>query len=350
MPPYASLGDADTLTTVPRAVEATRADRRIHNGAQCRKVSSAGRLDAAVFHWSPRWRPCPVTHSASIVELQPMTPIKTILGALLAVSGLSACAQALAPSGEIKGDAWVHTKESLAATVQQADVCVPAAVAGGTVHCGKFSGMPQFSGRKVPVVIFLHGSSGLGLKAIGEWQRWLAELGYASIAPDSFALVGHVTYKSPIDKESYERIHALRASEIPPTLVALGSQAWADTGRLILAGTSEGSVPVARYRGSEFMARILYAWSCEANYFVKEPQNAFEPGKPVLNVISASDPFFSRSNSWLGNPQAQGHCGAALKDAPQAAIVLVPNAPHTLLNLPAARSATAGFLSLLGKP
>ena len=30
---------------------------------------------------------------------------------------------------------------------------------------------------RAPVVVFLHGSSGLGLKAIGEWQLWLADLG-----------------------------------------------------------------------------------------------------------------------------------------------------------------------------
>ena len=224
------------------------------------------------------------------------------------------------------------------------------AATGAATFCGKFSSIPPLSGRRVPVVVFLHGSSGLGLKAIGEWQQWLASLGYASIAPDSFALADRVTYKSPIDKESYERIHALRASEIAPALAALRGQPWADFGRLILAGTSEGAVPVARYPGSEFVARILYAWSCEANYFVKEPQNAFEPSKPVLNVISASDPFFSRSNAWLGNPEAQGHCGAALKENARASILLVPNAPHTLLNLPATQSATAGFLSLLAKP
>lgn len=64
----------------------------------------------------------------------------------------------------------------------------------------------------------------------------------------------------------------------------------------------------------------------------------------------ASDPFFSRSNAWLGNPEAQGHCGAALKDNSRASVLLVPDAPHTLLKLLATRSATAGFLSLLKKP
>jgi dienelactone hydrolase len=267
-----------------------------------------------------------------------------------AMASAGAGAQPATPAGEIKGDAWVHTSESLAGAVRQADVCLPAAATGGAVFCGKFGGLPPFTVSKVPAVLFLHGSSGLGLKAIGEWQRWLADLGYASMAPDSFALAGHVTYKSPIDKDAYERIHALRASEIAPALAALRSQPWADATQLILAGTSEGSVPVARHAGTEFVARILYAWSCETNYFVKEPRNAFEPGKPVLNVISATDPFFSRANSWLGNAEAQGHCGAVLKDAPRASVLLVPNAPHTLLNLPATRSATAGFLALLNKP
>ena len=279
-----------------------------------------------------------------------MNPFIPAMAVLLTIAGASASAQSLAPAGELKGDAWVHTQASLAASVQQADVCLPPEASGGSSFCGKFKDIPPLGGRRAPVIVFLHGSSGLGLKAIGEWQLWLAGLGYASIAPDSFALVGHVTYKSPIDKASYERIHALRASEIAPTLAALKGQAWVDPKRLILAGTSEGAVPVARYPGTEFMARMLYAWSCEANYFVTAPLNSFEPGKPVLNVISASDPFFSRSNPWLGDAQAQGHCASALKDNARASVLLVPNAPHTLLNLPATRSATAGFLSLLTTP
>ena len=273
-----------------------------------------------------------------------------LLALAAAVTLTNAGAQASAPRGEIMGDAWVHSAQSLAATVAQADVCLPAAATGGAIYCGKFKEMPKPAGRAVPVVVFLHGSSGLGLKAIGLWQQWLAGLGYASVAPDSFALAGHVTYKSPIDKESYERILALRASEIGPMLAALKGQTWADAGRLLLAGASEGAVPVARYQGTEFIARIVYSWSCETNYFVNEPRNAFEPGKPVLNVISSTDPFFSRSNPWLGNPQAQGHCGAALKGNDHASVLLVPDAPHTLLNFPATQSATAGFLALLAKP
>jgi hypothetical protein len=77
---------------------------------------------------------------------------------------------------------------------------------------------------------------------------------------------------------------------------------------------------------------------------VEAHQTAVTPERPVLNVISATDPFFSRANAWLGQPAAAGHCGLALKDQPRASVVLIPGAPHTLLNLPAARQVVAGFL------
>jgi hypothetical protein len=271
--------------------------------------------------------------------------IALYLTCLLASTNLAA--QPATPTGEIKGSAWAHTAETLKAAAEQADVCIPAAATGQKDFVGKFKDIPAMAGRRVPVIVFMHGSSGLGLKAIGEWQQWLCGLGYASVAPNSFVLADRVTYKSPIDKASYEKIHALRASEIRPMLDALRGQAWVDTGRLVLAGTSEGAVPVARYSGTEFSARMLFAWSCETNYFVNAPMNAFEAGKPVLNVISSTDPFFSKSNAWIGNADAQGHCGAALAGQPKAAVLLVPGAPHTLLNLPGARSAAAGFLSQL---
>ena len=264
---------------------------------------------------------------------------------LLTSSAITTHAQTVTtPVGEVKGSGWEHTPTTLAATVQQADLVIPAAATGGALFVGKFRDAPTLKAAKIPVVLFLHGSSGLGLKAIGEWQQWLAKEGVASVAPDSFALPDHLTYKSPISKAEYERIHALRASEIAPMLAALKALPWVDGARIVLAGTSEGSVPVARYRGTEFAGRMLFAWSCEANYFVVDPRNAFEADKAVLNVISATDPFFSTSNSWLGNAAAKGHCADALKDVKRASIALIPGAPHTLINLPAVRDITSGFL------
>jgi len=195
----------------------------------------------------------------------------------------------------------------------------------------------------VPVVVFLHGSTGLGLKAIGEWQQWLAGLGYASIAPDSMVLPDRITYTSPVAKDVYEKIHALRASEIPLVLNALGGLPWVDRNRLILSGASEGGPAVARYAGSEFAGRMIFSWSCEDNYFVVDHRTVV-PREPVLNVMSVADPFFSRANPYIGNADAQGHCGAALREHKNTTIVLIPGAPHTLLNVPQARTAVEAWL------
>ena len=156
------------------------------------------------------------------------------------------------------------------------------------------------------------------------------------------------TYTSPVNKDVYEKIHALRLSEVALALRALQTTSWADPTHLMLAGTSEGAVAVARYTGDEFAARIVFSWSCEDNYFVESPKTALSGGKPVLNIISASDPYFSPSNPWLGNAGALGHCGRALKDNKQAAIVLIPGAPHTVINFPQARHAVEGFMRDLG--
>jgi len=278
-----------------------------------------------------------------------MPRLDSILIATVLIGATSAFAQAQQPAGEIKGSAWQHTPASLADAVANGALVLPAAATGKGVYQGKFKDAPAVTGR-FPVVLFLHGSSGLGLKAIGEWQLWLASLGVASIAPDSFALPDRITYTSPVDKATYEKIHALRASEIAATLAALLKQPWVDRNRIALAGTSEGSVAVARYAGSEFAGKIVYSWSCEPNYFVVEPRNAFEPDKPVLNVMSSVDVYFSQEYPWLGNLAAKGHCADALKDNKKATIVLIPGAPHTLLNLPQARSATAAFVAEVLKP
>ena len=253
-------------------------------------------------------------------------------------------AQVVPAKGEIKGAALKHTPQSALGVVDQANVVLPVSVTRGAIFVGKWKESPSTSSEQVPVVIFLHGSTGLGLKAIGEWQHWLAEHGIASVAPDSFALPDRVTYTSPIDKATYESIHALRTSEIDLALAAVTTMPWARQDKIVLAGASEGGSAVARYGKPGFAARIIYSWSCENNYFVQEHRTQVLVDQPILNVISSVDPFFSQANLWLGNPTAKGNCAEAFAANKRATVVLIPGAPHTLINLPQARSVTRSFL------
>jgi dienelactone hydrolase len=258
-------------------------------------------------------------------------------------------ALAQTPKGEIKAGPLTHTQESMQGLINESQVAFPSQLTGKAIYVGPYKSAPSPSNAKVPVVLFLHGSSGLGLKAIADWQQWLASFGVASIAPNSFALTDRLTYTSPIDKDTYEKLHAFRASEIEITLKALQKMPWVDVSKIVLAGTSEGSVPVARYTGKEFAGRIMFAWSCEDNYFVKSHQTAIPDDQPTLNIISSTDPYFSSSNAWLGNGQAVGHCGAMLKNNKKASIVLIPGGPHTVLTFPQAKGPVQGFLTDLFK-
>lgn len=249
-------------------------------------------------------------------------------------------------------NASVHAQD-VAPQVAKADVALPAGIVGPSVFKGKFEVLPAIGPggeQRLPVVIFMHGSSGLN-DNIRALQKWLAEeLGVASVAPDSFATHGRITYTSPASKDIYEQIHALRESEIRATHDALVKLPWVDTTRLILAGTSEGAVSVARWKGTEFAGRIIYSWSCENNYYVDQPRNGFGPQEAVLNIISSDDPYFSPENEWNKGFGVKGHSADKFKDHKNVQIVLLPNAPHTLFNLPAARSLTAGFIhALVGK-
>lgn len=267
-----------------------------------------------------------------------MKPLALAITALLAAHALAA------ESGSISGSAHKHDEASSKAGIAQAKVALPARITGSAPVFANFSELPATQG-KVPVVVFLHGSSGINPKlGFDQWQQWLAKEGIASFMFDGMQLPDRLTYKSPVDKDTYEKIHALRASEIGIALQALQQTAWADTSRLFLAGTSEGAVAVARYDGEAFVGKMIYSWSCENNYFVSDHQTSTKP-LPVLNIVSSTDKYYSQANPFLGNEQATGNCQAAFGDAQDhVQVILLPGAPHTLINLPAARSATLGFI------
>ena len=283
-----------------------------------------------------------------------MKYIHRLTTAFASLALLSACSTVPPQQkGSITGEAWQLTAVSEKKGLDQASLALPASLmTNHRTFIGKWSVLPTLSTlgspptqKKVPVIVFLHGSSGikpnLGFES---WQTAMAEQGYASIIFDSMTLENRLQYQSPIDRETYEKIHSLRTSEIQTVLGALKQVPWADTSRLILAGTSEGAVSVARYANPDFRARMIFSWSCEDNYFVKGHQTAVSPGLPTLNIISSQDPYFSLANAYLDNPEATGNCAQTLKTNPNAEVVLIPNAPHTLINLPAARSAVEGFL------
>ncbi|UJF23957.1 hypothetical protein L0B52_06335 [Suttonella sp. R2A3] len=272
---------------------------------------------------------------------------------LMCASALAAASAAQAATGEVSGSEYTHTPTSIEQGIRMGDVALPAkATADGETYYGDFNETPKLSGERVPTVIMLHGSSGINPKlGYDTWQKHLANEGIASFIFDGMQLDDRITYKSPVDTETYEKIHELRASEIDIALNAIKATSWADAEALILAGTSEGAVSVARYDEEAFIGKIIYSWSCEDNYFVKDDMTSTKQ-TPTLNIISSQDKYFSDENDFVGIDKPVGNCSVVYGDElPEFfEVLLIPKAPHTLFNLPAARSALVGFVEQLLDP
>ena len=256
---------------------------------------------------------------------------------------LSAASFAADAPGTIKGTVLEPSPENLALTWTKANLVLPASLAGGRRWEGRAEDAPDVIGI-VPLVVVMHGSSGVA-PAIKEFQTWLAdELGAASVAPDSLAIPDRLTYTSPVDVDTYERVHTLRLAELENALKASRDWSWVDRQRTLLAGSSEGAVAVGRYAGKDVAARLIYSWSCEDNYFVTAPRLGIGPKEPVLNAISARDPYFSGANPWNKDRAVTGSCAAALKYDPKAEVMVLDADVHTILNRPEVRERTAQFL------
>ena len=185
---------------------------------------------------------------------------------------------------------------------------------GGNKFCGyyvdheytqacmeNFSAEARKTGRKFPVVVFLHGCS----RASGEHASWLANLGYIVFSPDSFQRDGRrPNCKHGVSKRG---IHSMRQAEITYAREQLGKLDWVDQSRVFLVGLSEGGRAVADYAGAGFKAKVILAYDCHAGQA--------SGSQPVLNLVGKLDFEWGnnlcgvsrRPNSFAFNVPERGH-------------------------------------------
>ena len=101
-------------------------------------------------------------------EARRRTSLPVLAGALLFLVVLrgEAWSQTM---GTLHGSAAEHTPQSAANVVIEANLALPSSMTGGSAFFGKWKDGPRTE-QPGPVVLFLHGSSGLNLAAIEEWQ------------------------------------------------------------------------------------------------------------------------------------------------------------------------------------
>lgn len=256
-----------------------------------------------------------------------------LLVSLLLATGLSGC--------YLSGSA--DDTEELARTWNGATVVVPFSRHDSAVRDveGRMdeieATLARIVGPKLPVVIFLHGCSGLH----GGYRvdiAFLESLGYAVVAPDSFAR----DYKPKScdwrtkSAGSHPGVVGFRLAEASHAIARVREMPWVDSRRIVLMGQSEGGLTTANHDGRGVAARVILGWTCQIPWpplwGLAGPRD-----QPVLSVVSADDRWFQR---WF----VKGDCGEDMDGFADATSVVVDGSTHHVMRLPEARDAVAAFL------
>lgn len=181
---------------------------------------------------------------------------------------------------------------------------------------------------RLPVVLYMHGCTGIGNYAF--FER-MAKAGFVVIVPNSLARKFRPLQCDPETQTGGYNLYVydFRQVEIAYALHRMAELDWVDRNNLFLAGTSEGGVATALYKGHEFRARVITQWTCNGAPKVEGIGGPVEI--PVLAIVKAGDP-------WYGTQRTrgqQGHCGQFMDGRPHSrSIVIRGEAEHDVFDSP----------------
>jgi dienelactone hydrolase len=234
-----------------------------------------------------------------------------------------------------------EAESDIALTFEQAVVAVPRGD-GASPLLGRMSDLEVQrllgqAGRRLPVILYMHGCDGIGDTAALEA---LAEAGFVVVAPNSFARRFRPLQCSVSAGTGGQNVFVFdfRLTEISYAVHRLQGQPWVDLWRLFLIGTSEGGVAAALYRGEWFRARVIAQWTCHGNHFVRGL--AGRPDEPVLAIVRADDPWY-RANRTANQA---GDCGAFMAGRPRSRSLILDSEGHDVFGHPATLPAVLDFL------
>jgi len=210
---------------------------------------------------------------------------------------------------------------------------------------GPNSPIARGSGNPLPVVLYLHGCTGLGELEI-EFGQSLASQGYLFIAPDSFARRYRPLQCDPDRQTGGFNLFVFdfRMAEISYALEQLGQMPAVDPEHMFLMGGSEGGVAAALYRGDQYSGRIIFQWTCTGSPLVRGI--AAPPDEPVLAIVNQGDPWYDDQHT---TGQA-GDCGPYLSNRPHSkSLILRRPGIHDVLSAPNVRVAIFDFLAQLNQ-
>ena len=147
--------------------------------------------------------------------------------------------------------------------------------------------------KKYPVIIYLHGCSGITSNHDSRWGKLLSESGFVVIQPDSLSRPGRISNCDPqnsITTNRFPMALPFREQEIAFAINELRKTSWADMSNIFLMGHSEGANAAARTRIAGFKGIVLSSGFCQTGI-------NFEQGIKSLVVNFKSDPWHKGNKS-----------------------------------------------------
>lgn len=241
------------------------------------------------------------------------------------------------PNYEMKKTDWSDPEE-LKRTWDGAKVRIP--LESGILKATMRNLKNITSNKKFPTVIYMHGCNGFWT---GTDRRvdFLAVLGFAVIAPDSFSRKKAPTSCDPRRHLGgmYRPTLIMRQHEAANAIKMAREMSWVDPNFIFLMGLSQGGITTATFTGEPVKARIIEGWGCHAGWPEYNGLNSPET-EPVLSLVSDKDP-------WFQNPVLQGDCGDFMKSTESKSVVFNSGKiryEHELLEFPEAKKVVQDFL------
>jgi predicted esterase len=191
---------------------------------------------------------------------------------------------------------------------------------------------PNFNtNKKIPIVLYMHGSKGLGSSDI--FAKYVTNNVKAIFfAPNSFAIKNRPVYKSPAKQSEYKKVHNLRQKEIKYSLKKIKKLKYIDNQNIFLMGNSEGALATAIFKSNEFKSRIIIAFSCESNYYYPKFKSKISKNEPILNIMGSCDEYFGLHSTLNKNYDIKGHSIDTFRKHKNAKIVILSNTKHNVLS------------------
>jgi len=160
------------------------------------------------------------------------------------------------------------------------------------------------SNKPLPVLIYLHGCTGINGAHDFSWASYIADQGFIVILPDSMARPGRIPNCDPklkIGINAFPNAGRYRQEEITYALSQVLKSRWADKNNIFLMGHSEGGMAVAKSSHPEFAGKIISGWTCINPLYpaydgIHSPKNL-----PLLAIAYIDD-------EWRKGKPTEGRC------------------------------------------